>query len=357
MTKSFNETVIRIGNTDRLLTDWEKHRQIELNKAKQMGLIPYCNCMIRGVPMELFSREGKVYIRKIKNTQHSANCEYGSQQKKVAHMPVNKQAVEMQSWLQTYWEIAKLNTWHQGLIGKRSWTVVRKRITEAVESNNGKSKLAQELFAPEAFNKDRVEEQKKIALQDIDDKLIKFGHFILFGEIKEVVKSKFDAEVKVLHAPYLKLWAHEKYISWIKPEDAEHRQFILAKIKRSDKGNLYVDQLDYLITSMNYLPVQDPIEARIMDSLTKSGAAFTIEFDHGITAVVTKNPAMRFLVLNEATHDKINQANEASSQKGEIVALLNSDNANEVLDIMLRFSNQNTDKSAQINNEEVGFSQ
>ena len=342
------KTIIRIGGDRASLDAWEA-RQAKLAWAKSTGEIPYCMCMNYGVPLELFTREGKIYFRKIKNTQHSDTCEYGTH-KKVAHMPVKPQKQEPPSgMLHALWEEAELNKWHSGLEGKRFWGVVKSRVLAAAAKHK---EIAGKVFAPESFNPEKTDEQKTVALQQLDNIISKHGHVLLFGEVKELKKSKFDTEVIIRHAKFLRLWAKEGLIT---PAEEGCLRFVLAKIKKSEKGNFYVDSAEQLLTSRTtFLPCHDAMEAQLLDAVAKRHIAMEVESVNGVTSIATKNPPLRVWIAAENRTETVSDINKAS-KPGEVLMLLDAADPDKTINLLFAMSGKSRE-SAQINDEERGFS-
>jgi hypothetical protein len=104
------------------------------------------------------------------------------------------------------WEQAQLNRWTPGMVGKRSWFVVRKHLLQAAADTTAKgATLTDVLFIPETFSVEHKGEieTRRVAKLHRTTVTTKGAHhlMLLVGEVKAIEPARYGHRLTIKHLP------------------------------------------------------------------------------------------------------------------------------------------------------------
>lgn len=187
------------------------------------------------------------------------------------------------------WEEAELNHWSPGMAGRRSWAVVRHRLTEAAANKATKNAvLAERLFVPETFAAERkaeIAERRATALKPLSggDGATR-SLMVLIGEVKEIAPARFGHKLVVKHLPDMPLMLAEdmhrrlrtRFAAELELADgiAGSHLLAIATFGRGATGIAAVEEIALVSTTEQWVPIEHAYDAALVSGLARSGVRF-----------------------------------------------------------------------------------
>lgn len=188
------------------------------------------------------------------------------------------------------WDQANLNRWTPAMTGKRSWYVVRKHLLAAAADKAAKGgPLGELLFIPETFSverKDEIQARRIAALARLSApagstrKLM-----LLIGEVKSIEAGRHGQKVLVKHLPDLPFMLpsdlHNRMVRRFQQElelwnaDPSTHLVIASTFGADAAGVLSLEELCLVVTTGNWIPVENLPEVQLLHALTSTGRRFT----------------------------------------------------------------------------------
>jgi hypothetical protein len=297
---------------------------------------PLCLCVVPGIEMYIAKVGGKFYIKRMPNTgtRHAAACESyeppaelsglgqvmgsaiqedveegvttlkfdfslskgGSRSAPIASdaeadsVKSDGTKLTLRALLHFLWEEAGFHKWSPAMDGKRNWGVIRRYLLQAAENKTAKGGgLSDLLYIPEPFNLDRKEEiagrrlqllSKVATPQKGQRKLL-----MLVGEVKEFGPSRYGHKMVIKQVPdchfmlnediYKRL--HKRFGTemglWNSLEDSH--MMVIGTFSVSDAGVPSIEEAALMVTTENWIPVENAADKTFIDLVTKAKRRFT----------------------------------------------------------------------------------
>ena len=189
--------------------------------------------------------------------------------------------------LQYLWDEGELTRWQPEFAGKRSWATVRKHLLDAAAGKIVRGrKLTDQLYIPEVFAVDRRDEINARRLRKWMRADLPGSRqlMIVIGEVKEICTARFGFKAVLKHVPdqafllgeqlYRRMERRfERELSLWGTSEAVHMLLIGTFAARTDAGP-ELQALSLLPVTAQWLPVNDPLEAQLLDKLVREGRRF-----------------------------------------------------------------------------------
>ena len=173
--------------------------------------------------------------------------------------------------------------------GKRSYWVLRKFLLQACAEVETKGLcLAERVFIPESFSKDRVAEiarrrDEALSILLSPDPDLQFKMMIAIGELKELRATALGYELVLKHLPYCAFFIDETAGARMKrtfePElqasSAGQVKLIAACLFHAKREHVYqIESLTLMMTSSEWIPLDHGYEKDLVDKLVAEQRAF-----------------------------------------------------------------------------------
>jgi hypothetical protein len=182
------------------------------------------------------------------------------------------------------WEQAGFNKWSPAMEHKRSWYVIRKYLSEAIENKLAKGNhLHSVIFIPETFSLDHKDEIVKRRLMALKQLNVTAGRnrnlMILIGEVKDLSKARFNYKMVIKHLPDYPIMLEDAFY------DAVVRRFgneielwqsnndvhliVVGTFSVSTSGVAKFEELGFMNVTDNWIPYDNQDELHLLNELTK----------------------------------------------------------------------------------------
>ncbi|RZU28907.1 DUF1173 family protein [Edaphobacter modestus] len=316
--------------------------QVHVARAYREKVRPLCLCREPGIPMYIAHFEQGFLVKRMPDSgeEHAADCEsYETPADLSGRGEVDGQAIQheegglvnlklafslrrngmsekpkealehssatatgtrltLRGFLHYLWEESRLNHWTPGMMGKRSWFVVRKYLLLATESKETKrSPLADVLYIPEHLGKQRQEEtihRRTMKLSPIMGP----GNFgkklmVLVGEVETIAEARFGFALKIKHLPDLPFMMspdlHKQFDKLFQPVirlwehvDDGHLMAI-ATFTMDANGVPEVQEIAVMLTTAEWLPVENTHDNNLVRMLVKQERGFRKNLRYNLT--------------------------------------------------------------------------
>lgn len=196
----------------------------------------------------------------------------------------------LRALLHHLWEGAQLNRWSPAMDGKRTWFVVARELQAVVnQAKTAKGPLADQLYIPEAFRPDRVDDI--VARREAHLLPAKASGpgarslMLLLAEVKEIVPSRYGFKIIAKQVPdrhfmmdgdfhkrLAKRYEHELAL-WGAHDDL--RLIALATFSLGDTGVAKVEEVTLMLASQHWVPLDDVSELDLLRRLDGEGRRYT----------------------------------------------------------------------------------
>ena len=327
--------------------------QAALESAYKNRVRPICLCVEPGLPMYIAHLEKAFVIKRMPDTgaSHGPGCESfeappglsgrgevdgqaiehtdeGSVKLKLAFSLRHNNPAEMENeasqkttaktagtrltlrgLLHYLWDESKLSHWTPEQKGKRSWFTVRNALVEAVESKETKSAALKEiLYIPEVFDEERsgaIASRRIRSLSSImgpgksGKKLM-----LVVGEMDRIAPATFGFALTIKNLPdfrfvmdadlnknFEKVFQISRNLWEYTPDS---HLMVIATFVLDDAGIPTIEEMCVMLTSPEWLPVDNKLEQQLIGELVKQKRSFQKQLRYNLppdkpiaTAVLT----------------------------------------------------------------------
>jgi hypothetical protein len=202
---------------------------------------------------------------------------------------VARRQLSLRGLLHYLWDRAGFNRWRPRMQGKRSYWVLRKFLLQACEEVESKGlRLAERVFIPESFSKDRVAEiaqrhKEALAILLSPEADLQFKMMIAIGELKELRATALGYELLLKHLPDCALFLDQKagertkrafeaeLLAW----SAGQAKLIAACLVYARCEHIYqIESLTLMMTSAHWIPFDHAYEKDVVDKLVAEQRVF-----------------------------------------------------------------------------------
>lgn len=193
-------------------------------------------------------------------------------------------AVTQLGLLNYLWERAEFNRWYPKMMGKRSWSVVRKHLLLAAEMVRvNRHSLAERLYIPEPFEKEKIEERAKSResfFQSIcGSSTGRCRDFmVVLAPVSEIAQTKYGFGVTLKHIAGVRFWMDEtvgrsfhknfaRELLLLGNTSGDDRLIGLFIVDRARGGNYIITNGALMRVTKHWIPVESRYESTIANSL------------------------------------------------------------------------------------------
>lgn len=223
------------------------------------------------------------------------------------------------------WDQSGLTSWSPAMEGKRTWGVVQRALSQAAVAKMAKGHdLAHCLFVPETFSierRDEIERRRAPHLARVYAPGKSRELMVLIGEVKKVDPARFGFKVVVKHLPDLPFFMDDRLgrrmerrfeneLALWNADESTHLVMI-ATFGRGPAGLLAIDELAFMLTTTQWLPIDNADEQNLLAVLTQAGRRFrrgmryNLHGDRPVAVAVTvdtqPSPVAMYVVPPEAS--------------------------------------------------------
>jgi hypothetical protein len=195
----------------------------------------------------------------------------------------------LRALLHYLWEQASLHRWTPAMEGKRKWYVVRKALMEAACAKSAKGHaLGERLFVPETFateHKLDIERRRVESLAPLYASTTKKRELmLLIGEVKAINPARYGFRIVIKHLPDCSFMLDEQVGRHMEKRfddeltlwnaDESTHLVMIATFGIGAAGALAVEEMALMLTSVNWIPVEDLYDLRLITGLTQAGRRF-----------------------------------------------------------------------------------
>jgi hypothetical protein len=222
------------------------------------------------------------------------------------------QKLTLRGTLHYLWEKAELSRYSPGMIGRRSWGVVQRRLLAAAQNTFAKGDpLADLLFVPEPWSqdtKDALERTRRSALARLHNRDDSGSRLmVLIAEIKEFKPARFGVKAICKHLPEMPLKVEEdlarrierrfeKEISLWQGEDETH-MILVGTFGLDSAGYERLEEVSLMVTDANWIPIEHRWDLELVRRLVgerrrfTKGMRYNLAADKPIASAVLSDPA------------------------------------------------------------------
>jgi hypothetical protein len=201
----------------------------------------------------------------------------------------NGTKLSLRGLLHYLWDQAELTRWHPGFAGKRTWATVRRHLLQAADHKLARGDvLRARLYVPEPFcidERDAINARRMAQWQHAVAAPGKAQHLmLLICEVKEIVPARYGFKAIVKHMPDLAFAIDEQLYRRLgrrfEPELAlwgasdEIHMVMIATFGVSGVGIPAILELSLMPVTIQWLPVEDCFEQRLVERLVTEGRSF-----------------------------------------------------------------------------------
>ena len=188
------------------------------------------------------------------------------------------------------WDQAELNRWLPAMAGKRTWYVVRSRLLEASTNTLAKGDaLDSMLYIPETFSVDRKDEILGRRLE----KLRRLAEpakgprklMLMVAEVKHIEPSRYGHKFVLKHLPDMPLMLaedlHKRIVKRFEADlalwdvDEATHLVMIGTFGFDGAGNACAEEVSLIVTTANWIPIENRSDLQLVDALTHAGRRFT----------------------------------------------------------------------------------
>lgn len=189
------------------------------------------------------------------------------------------------------WDQAGLTRWMPGMVGKRSWSLVRHYLLEAARDKTGKGfdSFERLLYIPEPF---QAEKKSEIAQRRITRLLPAVAQskgprklMIAIGEIKALEPSRYGYKIIFKHLPDYPFMLNEDIYNRLKKRFSSElevwqglQQSHLISISTFSLGTTHVasiEEIALMNVTENWIPFEGMLDKVLIDAMTEDHQRFT----------------------------------------------------------------------------------
>jgi len=193
----------------------------------------------------------------------------------------------MRGLLHLLMDDAGLTRWTPGMLGRRSWYVVRREIQTAVSSKMTKGEaLSDVVFVPESFALERADEIRHRQREALARLVASpSARMLLLGEVRAIEDARYGKCLVVKHMPDTKLMMSDDLHKHLVSRFSHHLQLwsqleashllMLATISRSTQGIYALEAACLMNVNEHWIPFETLFEWELLDALHRGQRRFT----------------------------------------------------------------------------------
>ena len=253
--------------------------------------------------------EGTVNLKLAFSLRHNKPAEMDNESIGKTTAKTSGTRLTLRGLLHYLWDESKLSHWQPEMQGKRSWFAVRNALLDAVESKETKSAALKEiLYIPEVFDEAK---RNDIASRRIRSLAPIMGPgksgkklMLLAGEVDSIGPATFGFALRIKHLPDFPLVMdadlHKNYNNVFKSTinlceyTLNAHSIVIATFVIDDKGIPTVEEMCVMLTSPEWLPLENILERQLVEQLVAEKRSFQKQLRYNLpsdkpiaTAVLT----------------------------------------------------------------------
>lgn len=197
--------------------------------------------------------------------------------------------LSLRGLLHYLWDQAGLTRWQPGFAGKRSWSVVRRRLREATASHTANGQVLQDrLYVPESFAADQWDAIRARRSAQwgaaMEGRSSCQPRMLLVAELKELTSARHGYKATVKHAPDLAFLLDERLFRqvgrkfeqqlalWGANDDV--RMVLIGTFSVSTSGVPLLAEVSLMPATRDWLPVESAFEKLLIERLVADQRCF-----------------------------------------------------------------------------------
>jgi hypothetical protein len=253
--------------------------------------------------------EGTVNLKLAFSLRHNNPAEMENESTSKTTAKTSGTRLTLRGLLHYLWDESRLSHWQPELKGKRSWFAVRSALVEAVESKETKSAALKDiLYIPEVFDEARRNDIASRRIRSLSPIMGpgKSGKklMLVVGEVDRISPATFGFALKIKNLPdfplvmdadlnknFEKVFLGTKNLWEYTPDS---HLIVIATFVIDDKGIPTVEEMCVMLTSPEWLPVDNKIEQQLIEALVAEKRSFQKQLRYNLppdkpiaTAVLT----------------------------------------------------------------------
>jgi hypothetical protein len=253
--------------------------------------------------------EGTVNLKLAFSLRHNNPAEMENESTSKTTAKTSGTRLTLRGLLHYLWDESRLSHWQPELNGKRSWFAVRSALVEAVESKETKSAALKDiLYIPELFDEARRNDIASRRIRSLSPIMGpgKSGKklMLVVGEVDRISPATFGFALKIKNLPdfplvmdadlnknFEKVFLGTKNLWEYTPDS---HLIVIATFVIDDKGIPTVEEMCVMLTSPEWLPVDNKIEQQLIEALVAQKRSFQKQLRYNLppdkpiaTAVLT----------------------------------------------------------------------
>ena len=253
--------------------------------------------------------EGTVNLKLAFSLRHNNPAEIENESTSKTTAKTSGTRLTLRGLLHYLWDESKLSHWKPEMQGKRSWFAVRSALVEAIESKETKSaSLKDILYIPEVFDEAKRNDIASRRIRSLSP-IMGTGRsgkklMLLVGELDRISPATFGFALKIKHLPdfplvmgaglnknFEKVFQSTKNLWEYIPNS---HLIVIATFVIDDKGIPTVEEMCVMLTTPEWLPVDNIIEQQLIGALVTEKRSFQKQLRYNLppdkpiaTAVLT----------------------------------------------------------------------
>jgi hypothetical protein len=253
--------------------------------------------------------EGTVNLKLAFSLRHNNPAEMENESTQKTTAKTSGTRLTLRGLLHYLWDESKLSHWTPEQKGTRSWFAVRNALVEAVESKETKSAALKEiLYIPEVFDEERRNDIASRRIRSLSSIMGpgKSGKKLMLvaGEMDRIAPATFGFALKIKNLPdfpfvmdadlnknFEKVFQVSKNLWEYTPDS---HLMVIATFVLDDAGIPTVEEMCVMLTSPEWLPVDNKLEQQLIAELVKQKRSFQKQLRYNLppdkpiaTAVLT----------------------------------------------------------------------
>ena len=242
--------------------------------------------------------EGTVNLKLAFSLRHNNPAEMENESTQKTAAKTSGTRLTLRGLLHYLWDESKLSHWTAEQKGKRSWFAVRNALVEAVESKETKSAALKEiLYIPEVFDEERRNDIASRRIRSLSSIMGpgKSGKklMLVVGEMDRIAPATFGFALKIKNLPdfpfvmdadlnknFEKVFQISKNLWEYTPDS---HLMVIATFVLDDAGIPTVDEMCVMLTSPEWLPVDNKLEQQLIAELVKQKRSFQKQLRYNLS--------------------------------------------------------------------------
>ena len=253
--------------------------------------------------------EGSVKLKLAFSLRHNNPAEMENESTQKTTAKTSGTRLTLRGLLHYLWDESKLAHWTPEQKGKRSWFTVRNALVEAVESKETKSAALKEiLYIPEVFDEERRNDIASRRIRSLSSIMGpgKSGKklMLVVGEMDRITPATYGFALRIKNLPdfpfvmdadlnknFEKVFQIARNLWEYTPDS---HLMVIATFVLDDAGIPTVEEMCVMLTSPEWLPVDNKLEQQLIAELVKQKRSFQKQLRYNLppdkpiaTAVLT----------------------------------------------------------------------